>query len=142
MIGMRMLPALCAALALAVGAAAATAGGGNSENAKRCQKGGWQYWVRADLTPFKNQGACVSYAARGGVLTAPQSAAQSLCEDQFGGTYAGPQGTNIAWTCSWRHALEDPSETGPLGVQCRTDNGGSSGYQAIAGAGIFTCYRS
>jgi hypothetical protein len=61
----------CVVLALTVAVATATAGGGNSANAKLCQKGGWQYWVRVDGSPFKNQGACVSYAARGGTLTAP-----------------------------------------------------------------------
>jgi len=142
MIGMRTLLALSAALVLAVGVATATAGAGNSENAKRCQKGGWQYWVRADLTPFKNQGDCVSYAAHGGTLTAPRSAARLLCEDDLGGTYAGPQGTDIAWTCSWNPALEDPAETDPLGVQCQTDTGGSSGYRELGGVGIFTCYRN
>ena len=141
MIKMRTLVTLCAALALTVGVATATAGGGNSGNAKLCQKGGWQYWVRVDQTPFKNQGDCVSYAARGGILTAPGSSAQSLCEDQLGGTYAGPQGSSIAWTCSWQHALEDPTETAPLGTQCQS-GGGSGGYQAIGGAGLFTCNRS
>ena len=43
-------------------------GGGNSGNAKLCQSG-WQSWLRADGTPFANQGACVSYTAQGGILT-------------------------------------------------------------------------
>ena len=59
---------LCAALALSVGIASAGAGGGNSDNAKLCQSG-WQSWLRADGTPFANRGACVSYAAHGGILT-------------------------------------------------------------------------
>ena len=59
---------LCAALALSVGTAPAAAGGGNSANAKLCQSG-WQSWLRADGTPFANQGACVSYTAQGGILT-------------------------------------------------------------------------
>jgi hypothetical protein len=61
---------LCVVLALAVGFATATAGGGNSANAKLCQKGGWQNWVRTDGSAFKNQGSCVSYAAQGGTLVA------------------------------------------------------------------------
>ena len=61
---------MCIVLALA-GAGSAFAGGGNSANAKLCQKGGWETWVRADQTTFANQGACVSYAAQGGILTAP-----------------------------------------------------------------------
>jgi hypothetical protein len=50
------------------GAPAATAAGGNSDNAKRCQMNGWTQLVRADATPFRNDGDCVSYAAKGGVL--------------------------------------------------------------------------
>jgi hypothetical protein len=62
----------CVLLVLALaGAGSALAGGGNSANAKLCQKGGWTSWVRADKTAFASQGACVSYAAQGGVLTAP-----------------------------------------------------------------------
>jgi len=55
------------ALAIAGPARAA----GNNDNAQACQQGGWQYWLRADQTPFSNQGDCVSYAAHGGTLTAP-----------------------------------------------------------------------
>jgi len=63
---------LVLALALAVSASSALAGGGNSANAKLCQKGGWMNWVRSDKTPFANQGDCVSYSARGGTLTSPE----------------------------------------------------------------------
>jgi hypothetical protein len=60
-----------AALALGTGVASATAGGGNSANAKACQQDGWKNLVRTDGTSFTNQGACVSYAAQGGTLTVP-----------------------------------------------------------------------
>ena len=46
-------------------------GGGNSPNAKLCQKGGWEDVVRQDQTPFANEKECVAYAAMGGTLTAP-----------------------------------------------------------------------
>ena len=55
-----------AGAALAVG----TAVGGNSDNAKLCQKDGWKTVYRADGATFRNQGDCVSYAAKGGVPTA------------------------------------------------------------------------
>src|SRR3954453_1641139 len=42
--------------------------GGNSDNAKACQQGGWQTLARQDNTGFNNQDGCVSYAAHGGVL--------------------------------------------------------------------------
>lgn len=45
-----------------------TPGPGNSDAAKACQKGGYADLIGADGTQFANEGACVSYAARGGTL--------------------------------------------------------------------------
>src|SRR5947207_3798790 len=47
----------------------ATAGGSNSDNAKQCQRGGWQNLVRQDGTGFAHQDECVAYGAHGGVLS-------------------------------------------------------------------------
>ena len=95
MTGMRALFA-CAVLALSIGISTATAGGGNSDNAKLCQKGGWQTLVGADGTVFTNEGDCVSFGAHGGTLS--PTASQLDC-DRFGGTFAGPTGT-VLWTCT------------------------------------------
>jgi hypothetical protein len=66
----RRLVAVFAALSLALGTTASGAmAGGNSANAKLCQKSGWTEWVTAEGTPFANAGQCVSYAAQGGSLT-------------------------------------------------------------------------
>jgi hypothetical protein len=63
----RIVLALCAALVLTVGVTTASGeSGGNSPNAKKCQKGGWMRLVGANGKTFKNQGACVSYGAKGG----------------------------------------------------------------------------
>lgn len=67
----RLIP-LAVVVAAGVGSSVALAGGGNSANAQACQKGGWMTLVRADKTPFTNQGGCVSYAAKGGTLTTPE----------------------------------------------------------------------
>jgi large repetitive protein len=81
---LRLIVLLCAALALTVGVATATAGGGtsgggNSANAKLCQKGGWTKWVTAEQTPFASEEACVAYAAAGFTLTpAPADLSVSL----------------------------------------------------------------
>ncbi|HEY8772986.1 MAG TPA: hypothetical protein VIM05_00330 [Gaiellaceae bacterium] len=139
-IKMRPLLVLCAALALTVGVSTATAGGGNSDNAKLCQKGGWQDWVRADLTPFVNTGGCVSYAARGGIFT-EKSAAQAACE-ALGGTFGttpdlvGVAGT-VVWVCNG--TPEDPSSG--LLAAC-TDDGGTT-ITASASPGPFdsTCWH-
>jgi hypothetical protein len=51
---------------------AAKPGGRNSDNAKACQKGGWETLAREE-TPtvaFQNQDECVSYGAQGGELVA------------------------------------------------------------------------
>jgi hypothetical protein len=67
----RIVLALCAALVLTVGVTTASGGnGGNSPNAKKCQKGGWMSLVGADGRTFKNQGACVSHGAKGGKYAA------------------------------------------------------------------------
>ena len=102
----RIVLMACAMLALAVGVASATAGDGNSDAAKDCQQGGWQNWVRADHTAFKNVGDCVSYAAQRGVLTSPTSQAQLDCE-AAGGTFSTDPSTDqlgmpgtVAWTCN------------------------------------------
>jgi hypothetical protein len=52
------------AVALAVGVA--TASGGNSANAKVCQKNGWNTFLTSTGQPFVSEEACVSYGARGG----------------------------------------------------------------------------
>ena len=53
---------------MAAGAVPASAAGGNSANAKLCQKGGWENLVRSDNSAFTDQSTCVSYAAQGGTL--------------------------------------------------------------------------
>lgn len=60
--------------------------GGNSANAKLCQKGGWEDLQRSDGTPFANQGACVSYAARGGTLEpkAPRTVTVTFVQGSLG----------------------------------------------------------
>jgi hypothetical protein len=59
---------VCAAIALTAGLATATAGGGNSTNAKQCQKDGWQTLVTSTGATFTSEDQCTSYAARGGVV--------------------------------------------------------------------------
>src|SRR5262245_16913197 len=78
----RMVLLLCAVFALTVGVATATAGGGNSANAKLCQKNGWQTLYPSTGGTFTSEEACVSYLATGGTL---ESKSQHDCES-FGGT--------------------------------------------------------
>ncbi len=67
----RVLAAMTTALlAISLVAGAAMAGGGNSANAKLCQKGGYRTFIGA-VGPFATQGACVRYAAMGRSLRVP-----------------------------------------------------------------------
>lgn len=86
-------------------APADAAGGGNSAAAKACQNGGYVNYKTSEGARFANEGACVSYAARGGSLSSvptPRAACESV-----GGTFQdngfGPNGetTNgiIHFTC-------------------------------------------
>jgi hypothetical protein len=63
-----------AAVALPLMASTPATAGGNSANAKTCQKNGWQSYVRADGTPFTSEQACTSYGAQGTTPKLPQTA--------------------------------------------------------------------
>jgi hypothetical protein len=69
--------ALVAVLALAAVAASGTALAGNSTNAKKCQKNGWQTLVTSSGKSFSSEEECTSYAAQGGALL-PASQAPCL----------------------------------------------------------------
>ena len=73
---------------LGVGASTALAGGGNSGNAKACQKNGWQQLQMSTGSAFASQDECVSYGARGGTLFAPSLiATDEGCMPSPGGTF-------------------------------------------------------
>jgi len=62
---------MLSALAMVVGVLAApvaAAPGGNAANAAKCEEGGYLDYTDAQGNPFKNEGQCTSYAARGGQL--------------------------------------------------------------------------
>jgi hypothetical protein len=75
--------------------AGATANSGNSANAKACQNNGWQTLYRSDGTAFKNQGDCVSYAARGN--TAFQSVCSASNQAYFDVKLVAPAGVLNNW---------------------------------------------
>jgi len=125
---------LLAAVSLAVVIAPAVAKskpGGNSNAVHLCQHGGWKHWVRADQTPFKNSGACVSYAAHGGTLTKPKSAARLLCES-LAGVFA-PGSGNTLWFCTytWSSAAYDA-----LVNRCFADGGNAFGIVSGNAGGV------
>lgn len=66
----RVLIALVTFTLLAVSLSAPVLGakGGNSAASAACENGGYVNWTTATGAAFKNEGACVKYAAQGGVL--------------------------------------------------------------------------
>lgn len=149
---MRILLTCCATLALTIGVGVATAGGpkphdhgGNSAEAKTCKKGGWKTLFRSDGTPFKNQGACVSYVVRGGTL---EVQSQAHCES-FGGTFStdptsdlsGLVGGTFVWSCNGL-TLPVPATTfDTLTGDCATDTGNSYLFGNTDLSGNYSCKK-
>jgi hypothetical protein len=97
MLGLALLAALASTLVLAGGALAA--GGGNSDNAKLCQKGGWQALMDSSANQFANDGACVSYGAQGGAIYDLARIHVEPCETQpFDGLCVSTSGFGLAPT--------------------------------------------
>jgi hypothetical protein len=141
---------LSALLTFAVGAAPAAAAGGNSGNAKLCQKNGWKSLVRSDGTPFANQGDCVSYGAQGGTPSppapvTPDSPDALLCQS-LGGSFDGADLVGLAmpvlWTCNGWSSSTTGTEAAQLQAACTTDAGiGVIG--PLAGTETtMTCYQA
>jgi len=151
--------AAVAALMLVVGVATATAGSGNSANAKQCQKNGWQHLFTSTGGTFASEEACVSYAAQGNtILTTnpnPFPGSKALCES-LGGTFGNDMqtaeeeaGLTPLWTCNGSLAAASDFPNGnPMWYPCLTDGGGgTSGIIAeyttsgTLGVPAFTCFK-
>src|SRR5215218_2194454 len=68
---MRRVMLMLSALGMVVGVLAgpvAAAPAGNAANAAKCEEGGYLDYTDANGNPFKNEGQCTRYAARGGQL--------------------------------------------------------------------------
>jgi hypothetical protein len=88
------LAALVSALFVAGGAHAGR--GGNAENAKLCQKGGWQALMDSAAVPFASEDACVDAGAHGGAIYALATLDVELCQDQpFDGICVGTSGSGL-----------------------------------------------
>src|SRR5580765_5980735 len=74
---------------LVVASAASAGGGGNSPNAKSCQKNGWKTLYRSDGTTFTSETACTSYAAKGGTLRTSVADVSLAVGTGFGGGIIG-----------------------------------------------------
>ena len=118
---MRLMLVLCGLCALSVGVATAYADKGrNNDNAKQCQKGGWQTLYTDGGTSFASEQECVSYAAQGGTLTT-KTKSQLDCES-FSGTFA-PRLAH--WTCTGVPPASAPDAKPVLTGDCTADGGAS-----------------
>ena|SRR5215203_6388616 len=87
---MRRVMLMLSALGMVVGllaAPVAAAPGGNAANAAKCEESGYLDYTDAQGNPFKNEGQCTSYAAKGEQLVPVPTADISL--DQAAGTISG-----------------------------------------------------
>ena len=130
--------ALAALAAISLYAAGtAFAGGGNSDAAQACQKGGYANIVGTTnglpdpSVVYGNAGDCTSYAAHGGTLTKPKSAARLLCES-VAGVFA-PGSGNTLWFCTytWSSAAYDA-----LVNRCFADGGNAFGIVSGNAGGV------
>jgi len=81
----------------------ALARGGNSANAKLCQKGGWQTLQSSTGGTFTSEEACVSYGALGGTLFKPSVTANP--------THVGEEVTSFVTVVGFH-----PSSSGDLTI--------------------------
>jgi hypothetical protein len=96
-LGLALLGAIACAFVFAGGALAAN--GGNSANAKLCQKGGWQSLMDSSAAQFPSAGECVSYGAHGGAIYALASLHVEPCATQpFDGLCVSTSGFGLAPT--------------------------------------------
>ena len=94
------LLAAVVSIAMLVLAVAPAGAGGNSANAKLCQKGGWQT-LYSTTGGFASEKACVSYAASGGILsTFSPDSPQGACA-AVGGSYGLTAGPGIPYVLLW-----------------------------------------
>lgn len=151
-----VVPLSLALIALAVGAPLVAAKGGNSLNAKSCQKGGWMNLQRSDGTLFTSEQACTSYGAKGGTLmprTTTISIGNGGADGEVGGGFVssigGPWTTLFGCATGYfahntddegRFALEFPLSVLPAGatitsasLALRTSRSDLAGQTAIYG---------
>jgi hypothetical protein len=109
-----VIGALAVAVSVVGAGPAFAAKGGNSDNAKLCQKGAWQALVSNTGGEFANQGDCVSPPG-----SAPFGAAgQAACNGIGGGFELRTR--PLAWNCRY---VAPPLPTNPPELQaaCATD---------------------
>jgi hypothetical protein len=127
-----MLGALAMVVGLLAGPVAA-APGGNAANAAKCEEGGYLDYTDAQRTPFKNEGQCTSYAAKGGQLVPVPTADISL--DQAAGTISGTGFTPLS-------PIRIQQEYAPGGLVVSNNIGPTDRTGAFVASGFDFCFDS
>jgi hypothetical protein len=137
--------ALILALPVTSAASPAVAASGGNSAALSCRDRGfvvgWIITVRADGTPFKNTGSCVSWITRGGATDVAPS--PQVCEG-FGGTFVAGSG-NVLWTCFGVLPLVLPTlddenlRDVTFVIACSRDNAGLGA--SLSGPPNIVCFR-
>ncbi len=124
-----VIAAVTASALLVSVSAAEAAKGGNSANAKLCQKGGWQDLVGSEGQSFASEEECVSHAAQGGTLREPTPLERwrAICEGAGGAFGTSPAGTQ--WQCNGQF---DQATYDALDETC-TEAGGFTSFQQDRG---------
>ena len=139
------LVALCAVFVVAPAGLAAR--GGNAENAKLCQKAGWQSLYTSTGVLFADQGACASYAAKGGTLTTQTKSKSQLDCESLGGTFGRDDqtydidGIFPLWTCNGDGVSGDDAML--LDDDCGYyDGGGGTAWNLVGTEGVsaYSCF--
>jgi hypothetical protein len=122
---------------------------GNSLNAKLCQKGGWQSFTDADGSPFRGEGECIAYAARGGELKAKVSLEGEGACAALGGAFSTTVVTtaqavflqNNSATLVWSCNGAPQPDTSELLLQACAADGGNFMSQTFGAENDFVCGR-
>jgi hypothetical protein len=90
---------------------------GNSQNAKRCQKGGWATLAPSEnpATPFANEEECVSYGAKGGTIVDACRGLSTPCNPT---TDTCCQETGSVTVCAFENQCFSPRGDVPEGDVC------------------------
>jgi hypothetical protein len=102
---MRRVTMMLVAMALMVplfAVVAYAAAGGNAANAHKCKQGGYLDYTDANGNPFKNEGQCTRYAAKGGQLVPIPDISLDPAAGTISGTGFTPNSlivlvVNISW---------------------------------------------
>lgn len=142
----KLLTVALVALYAGLAAPAALSVKGRNAELNRCKNDGWQSLYTSTGAPFADQGACVSYVARGGGLTTTITSRSQLDCESLGGTFGADdqtfdiQGFAVLWTCNGNGISADDAMS--LDSDCNLDGGLHTTWFLVGTEGVsaYTCF--